>query len=245
MKILLSNDDGFKSKGLLILENSLSKYGSVMVVVPKKNVSACSSSLSVHSDVKLKEIDSNHYIIDGTATDCVHIATRGILKKMPDIVFSGINFGSNLGDDVIYSGTVAAAIEGRFCKFAPIAISVTSKKPKNILDLNLKIDMILDIFFNDICRMKNIFNVNIPDIPFSKIKGIKFTTLGFRTMPQRAKKIKKNNDTYFSIGAVGKNMCKTKNSDFAAIQSGYISITPLSIDMCDFIALKKLKNFYV
>ncbi|MEC7832424.1 MAG: 5'/3'-nucleotidase SurE [Pseudomonadota bacterium] len=245
MKILLSNDDGYKSKGLLILEKSLNKYGSVIVSVPKNNVSACSSSLSVHSDVQLTKIDANHYVINGTAADCVHIATRGVLKEMPDIVFSGINFGSNLGDDIIYSGTVAAAIEGRFCKFAPIAISITSKKPRYIMDLNLKIEMVLNSFFNKIFKMKNIFNVNIPDIPFNKIKGIRFTTLGNRAMPFRAKKIIKNKKTYFSIGPVGRNITKTKNSDFSAIQSGYISITPLSIDMCDFVALKKLKNTHV
>ena len=128
MKILLSNDDGYNSEGLSVLENSLKNFGSVIVSAPKNNVSACSSSLSVHSDVGIKKTDNNHYIIDGTPADCVHIATRGILKKMPDIVFCGINFGSNLGEDVIYSGTVGAAIEGRFCKYAPVAISVTSTR---------------------------------------------------------------------------------------------------------------------
>mgnify|MGYP001163884721 FL=1 len=244
MKILLSNDDGYKSKGLLILENSLQRFGSVMVVVPKNNVSACSSSLSVHTPVNIRKIDSTHYIIDGTAADCVHISTRGILKQMPDIVFSGLNFGSNLGDDVIYSGTVAAAIEGRFCRYAPIAISVTSKKPKYILDLDKKIDMILNLFFNKPYKMQNVFNVNIPDIPFQKIKGIKFTSLGKRTMPMRARKIQKNKKTYYSIGAVGKNISKDKTSDFVAINSQYISITPISIDMCDSFALRDLKNTY-
>ena len=244
MKILLSNDDGYNSEGLSVLENSLKNFGSVIVSAPKNNVSACSSSLSVHSDVGIKKTDNNHYIIDGTPADCVHIATRGILKKMPDIVFSGINFGSNLGDDVIYSGTVGAAIEGRFCKYAPVAISVTSKTPKYIFDLDKKVNLILNLVFNQLYKVQCIFNVNIPDIPFKKIRGIKFTNLGERSKPNRAKKIQKNKNFFYSIGSVGRNISVSKQSDFHATQLGYISITPITINMCDTLILESLTNNY-
>ena len=242
MRILLSNDDGCKSKGLQVFKDSLKNFGSVVIAVPKTNVSACSSSLSVHSKIRIEKINTSYYVINGTSADCIHIITRGVFKNMPDIVFSGINFGSNLGDDVIYSGTVAAAIEGRFCKYAPAAISIASRNPKHISDLDKKINLILNIFFEKLYKMKNIFNINIPDIPFAKIKGVKFTELGKRSVSGRAKKIQEGKKTFYSIGPVGRSIYTRKTSDFAAIQSGYISITPISIDMCDNIALAKLKN---
>ena len=143
MKILLTNDDGYKALGIKILEKLLLKYGDVTVAGPSKNMSACSSSLSVHNKVSYKKIDSKHYIVKGTPADCVHIIGRGEMKIIPDIVFSGINFGSNMGDDVIYSGTVAGAIEGRFCKYSPIAISISSREPKYLNDIDDKINLLL------------------------------------------------------------------------------------------------------
>ena len=117
MNILLSNDDGYNSTGLKSLGSSLDNYGSVFVVAPHRDISASSSCLSVHSPVKVLKISKNSYKVYGTPADCVHIATRGILKKYPDIVFSGLNFGSNMGDDIIYSGTVGAAVEGRHARY--------------------------------------------------------------------------------------------------------------------------------
>ena len=130
MKILLTNDDGYRSLGIKYLHNALSQYGDVVQAAPIKNMSACSSSLSVHAKVEVKNPSKDFYVIKGTPADCVHIVSKGVLKKLPDIVFSGINFGSNLGDDVIYSGTVAGAIEGRNLKYSPISISITSREPK-------------------------------------------------------------------------------------------------------------------
>ena len=132
MNILLSNDDGYKSSGLKVLKNALEQYGNVTTVAPHRDISASSSCLSVHSPVQIKKISKNFYKIYGTPADCVHIASRGIMKKNPDIVFSGVNIGSNMGDDVIYSGTVGAAIEGRHSKYGAIAISIASKNPKRV-----------------------------------------------------------------------------------------------------------------
>ena len=233
MKILLTNDDGYKSPGINYLHNCLLNYGDVVLAAPSKNMSACSSSLSVHNKVEVKNPSLNNYIIKGTPADCVHIVSKGILKKLPDIVFSGINFGSNLGDDVIYSGTVAGAIEGRHCKYSPVSISITAREPKYLLDINYKVDFILQHIFQQNYKSKNIFNINIPDIPFKKIKGIKYTILGNRKMSHNPIIKKTNQRTMADIGPVGKPNRSTRSTDFNAIQSGFISITPLTTDMSD------------
>ena len=240
MKILLTNDDGYKAPGIKILEKLLLKYGDVTVAGPFKNMSACSSSLSVHDKVSYKKIDSKHYIVKGTPADCIHIIGRGEMQIMPDIVFSGINFGSNMGDDVIYSGTVAGAIEGRFCKYSPIAISISSREPKYLNDIDDKVNFILTHIFQKKLKSKNIYNINIPDIPFSKIRGIKYTMLGNREISMKPNLFKSNNNLFAQIGAVGKPLKSTKKTDFNALKSNYISITPLTINMCDAKKIKKI-----
>ena len=239
MNILLSNDDGYKSLGLLTLKEELNKFGKVFTIAPHKDISASSSSLSVHNPVKVQLLSKNFYKAYGTPSDCVHIATRGLLTKYPDIVFSGINFGSNMGDDVIYSGTVGAAIEGRHAKYGSYAISIVSNKPKYTKDIDKNINYVLDYIFQELIKYKSIFNINIPDIPFSKIKGFKITRVGTRNISKRAQKIKKN-PIHFNIGAVGKGNLLS-NSDFDAIKKNYISVTPISIDMTDNNLYQKFK----
>lgn len=233
MKILLTNDDGYRSPGIKYLHNALSQYGDVVQAAPIKNMSACSSSLSVHAKVEIKNPSKDFYVIKGTPADCVHIVSKGVLKKLPDIVFSGINFGSNLGDDVIYSGTVAGAIEGRNLKYSPVSISITSREPKYLLDIDEKLEFVLSHIFNKKYRSKNIFNINIPDIPFNKIEGIKYTCLGNRKTSHKPNITTSNQKILASIGPVSTAVKSTKSNDFNAIKSKYISITPLTIDMCD------------
>ena len=183
MNILLSNDDGYKSSGLKALKDVLRNYGNVTTVAPHRDISASSSCLSVHAPVEIKKISANFYKVYGTPADCVHIASRGILKKIPDIVFSGVNIGSNMGDDVIYSGTVGAAIEGRHSKYGSVAISIASKNPKHTDDLHQTLEHIIEHIFHKLIKQKTIMNINIPDLPFSKIKGFKITKLGKRQLP--------------------------------------------------------------
>ncbi len=240
MNILLSNDDGYKSLGLIALQNALKKFGKVTTIAPNRDISASSSCLSVHDPIKVLMVSTHSYKVFGTPADCVHIGTRGILKKYPDIIFSGVNFGSNMGDDVIYSGTIGAAIEGRHAKFGSYAISITSKKPKYIEDINSKVELIIEYIFSNLKKYKTIFNINIPDLPLSKIKGIKHTKLGKREIPLKSKKIKKNNIDYYNIGKVGKGI-SVKDNDFHAVEKGYISITPIMIDMTDTKVYKKIK----
>ena len=240
MNILLSNDDGYKSSGLKALKNVLENYGNVTTVAPYRDISASSSCLSVHGPVEINKISANFYKVYGTPADCVHIATRGILKNIPDIVFSGVNFGSNMGDDVIYSGTVGAAIEGRHSKYGSVAISIASKKPKHTDGLHLTLEHIVEHIFHKLMKKKAIININIPDLPFSKIKGIKITKLGKRQLPLRASVLKRNKKKFFNIGKSGKGISAAGN-DFHAIEKGYISITPLTIDMTNNIIYKKIK----
>ena len=240
MNILLSNDDGYKSSGLKALKNVLENYGNVTTVAPHRDISASSSCLSVHGPVKINKISANFYKVYGTPADCVHIASRGILKNIPDIVFSGVNFGSNMGDDVIYSGTVGAAIEGRHSKYGSIAISIASKNPKHTDDLHQTLEHIIEHTFHKLIKQKTIMNINIPDLPFSKIKGIKITKLGKRQLPLRASVLKKDKKKFFNIGRVGKGISAAGN-DFHAIEKGFISITPLTIDMTNNIIYKKIK----
>ena len=230
---MLTNDDGYRSPGIKYLHNALSQYGDVVQAAPIKNMSACSSSLSVHANVEIKNPSKDFYVIKGTPADCVHIVSKGVLKKLPDIVFSGINFGSNLGDDVIYSGTVAGAIEGRNLKYSPVSISITSREPKYLSDIDEKLEFILSHIFNKKYRSKNIFNINIPDIPFNKIEGIKYTCLGNRKTSHKPNITTSNQKILASIGPVSTAVKSTKSNDFNAIKSKYISITPLTIDMCD------------
>ena len=240
MNILLSNDDGYKSSGLKTLKDVLEIYGNVTTVAPHRDISASSSCLSVHGPVEINKISANFYKVYGTPADCVHIASRGILKKIPDIVFSGVNIGSNMGDDVIYSGTVGAAIEGRHSKYGSVAISIASKKPKHTDDLHQTLEHIIEHIFHKLIKQKTIMNINIPDLPFSKIKGIKITKLGKRQLPLRASVLKKDKKKFFNIGKVGKGI-STAGNDFHAIEKGYISITPLTIDMTNNIIYKKIK----
>ena len=242
MNILLSNDDGCKSLGLKVLRNALGDFGNVLTVSPHKDISASSSCLSVHHPVKTVMISKKFYKVYGTPADCVHIGSRGILKKYPDIVFSGINFGSNMGDDVVYSGTVGAAIEGRHAKLGSYAISINSRDPKYIDDLPQKTKYVLDFVFTKLQTLKTVFNINIPDIPFSKIKGVKYTKLGKRLISKRANIIVSKKSLFADIGDVGNPKSYSVGTDFHAIKSGYISITPISIDMTDYEKLLKYKN---
>jgi len=241
VNILLSNDDGCKSLGLKVLRNALGNFGNVLTVSPHKDISASSSCLSVHHPVKTVMISKKFYKVYGTPADCVHIGSRGILKKYPDIVFSGINFGSNMGDDVVYSGTVGAAIEGRHAKLGSYAISINSRDPKYLDDLPFKTQYILDFIFTKLQTPKTVFNINIPDIPFSKIKGIKVSLLGKRKISRKAKKILNKKNTFYEIGDVGMGI-NIKGTDFHSTREGYVSITPIMIDMTDIAVYKKLQK---
>jgi len=229
MRILISNDDGYKAKGIKQLTKSLSEIAEVIVVAPSDNRSAASSSLTLGKPLKPIQIEKNIYAIDATPTDCVHLALCGFIKESIDLVVTGINFGANLGDDTIYSGTVAGAIEGRFLGLPSIAISLASWEGNHFETAGEIAKRLVAQIDKSELSYNTIINVNVPDILLSEIKGIKSTRLGSRHKSKPS--IKDNEDaSLYWIGENGKEADNSEGTDFHAISNNFVSVTPLQID---------------
>ena len=230
MRVLISNDDGYQADGIIQLAKSLSEIAEVIVVAPSENKSAASSSLTIGKPLKPIQIENNVYAINATPSDCVHLALCGFIKESVDLVVTGINFGANLGDDVIYSGTVAGAIEGRFLGLPSIALSLASWEC-NHFDSAGNIAKIL-VGQIDKAPLSNntIINVNVPDIPMKEILGIKSTRLGSRHKSAPSIQDSKDQSLYW-IGENGKEADNVEGTDFHAVSNNYVSVTPLQIDL--------------
>ena len=242
MRILISNDDGYKADGITQLAKSLSEIAEVIVVAPSENKSAASSSLTIGKPLKPIQIEKNVYAIDATPSDCVHLALCGFIKESIDLVVTGINFGANLGDDVIYSGTVAGAIEGRFLGLPSIAMSLASWECKHF-DTAGEIAKLLVAQINKAPLANNtIINVNVPDIPMTEIKGIKSTRLGNRHKSEPSIQDLKNPSLYW-IGENGKEADNGEGTDFHAVSNNFVSVTPLQIDLTKYPELKQVSEW--
>jgi 5'-nucleotidase len=244
MKILISNDDGFLAPGLKILAETLREIAEITVVAPDRNRSGASNSLSLVNPLRTMTMDNGFISVNGTPTDCVHLAITGLLKEMPDIVVSGINEGGNLSDDVLYSGTVAAATEGRFLGLPAIAISLAGRKCQHYetaahVAKNLVLQLQVDSLPSD-----TVLNVNVPDLPLKEIRGIQVTRLGTRhgaepiikTVDPRGRRI-------YWIGQPGPEQDAGPGTDFYAVNKGYISITPLHLDLTHYKVLEQLTGW--
>ena len=230
MKILLTNDDGFDAKGLTCMRDMLVSLGhKVLVVAPDRNCSASSHSLTLRSAIIFKKINDNLVVVQGTPVDCVYLALNGLLDYTPDLVISGINEGENLGDDVIYSGTLAAATEARLAGVPALAISLAGSK--NFITAALIVERLLKekIYLN-----YNLWNINVPDVEYKNIKGIKLTKQGFRNIRARDKIniYKLRNESGFWVNKPSAPEAKflTVDYDFGAVLAKFVSITPISID---------------
>jgi 5'-nucleotidase len=180
LNILISNDDGYLSTGINALANALSKVADIVVVAPDRNQSGASNSLTLHTPLRIQKVRDNHYFVNGTPSDCVHLALSGFLDEDPDIVVSGINHGANLGDDVIYSGTVAAAMEGRFLGFPAIAVSLVGQHATHFdTAARVACDLIERLQAKPL-PSDVILNVNVPDRPYDELAGLRAARLGFR-----------------------------------------------------------------
>ena len=242
MRILISNDDGYQAEGIIQLSKSLSKIAEVIIVAPSENKSAASSSLTIGKPLKPVQIEKNVYAIDATPSDCVHLALCGFIKESIDLVVTGINFGANLGDDVIYSGTVAGAIEGRFLGLPSIAMSLASWKCKHF-DTAGEIAKLLVAQINKAPLANNtIINVNVPDIPMSEIKGIKSTRLGNRHKSEPSIQDLKDLSLFW-IGENGKEADNGEGTDFHAISNNFVSVTPLQIDLTKYSEIKLVSEW--
>ena len=232
MDILISNDDGYLAPGLRNLTESLREIAQVTVVAPDRNRSAASSSLTLLNPLRAIPVEENIIKVDGTPTDCVHIAVTGLLDKEPDMVVSGINHGANLGDDVLYSGTVAAAIEGRYLGLPALAVSLVDPYYGNFDTASAVVKKVIAGLVNHPLPKDTILNINVPDIPLAELKGIKATRLGSRhkSEPVIKQKDPRGLDIYW-IGPPGSEQDAGPGTDFHAVANGYASITPLTIDL--------------
>ena len=242
MRILISNDDGYQAKGIKQLTKSLSEIAEVIVVAPSENKSAASSSLTLGRPLKPIQIEKNIFAIEATPTDCVHLALCGFIKEPIDLVVTGINFGANLGDDTIYSGTVAGAIEGRFLGLPSIAMSLASWEGNHFETAGEIAKILVTQIGKSELSHNTIINVNVPDIPLSEIKGIKSTRLGSRHKSEPSIKDKEDTSLYW-IGENGKEDDNSEGTDFHAISNNFVSVTPLQIDTTKHSEVKRVNDW--
>lgn len=232
MRILLSNDDGVRAPGLAELYKALSKLAEVTVIAPDRNCSGASNSLTLHNPLRVEQLENGFLSVNGTPTDCVHIGTNSPLGESPDLVVSGINDAPNMGDDVIYSGTVAAATEGRFVGLPAIAVSMGEHGHDYYDTAARVVAELVERLMKEPLTSDFVLNVNVPYLPYEKLKGMKLTRLGRR---HRAENMVRGSDPWgreiFWYGPVGPQRDDGPGTDFAAVAEGYVSITPLTVDM--------------
>ena len=232
MRILLSNDDGYFAPGMQALADALGGLGEIVVVAPEQNRSGASNSLTLDRPLFLKQAANGFYFVNGTPTDCVHLAVTGMLDYLPDIIVSGINNGANMGDDTIYSGTVAAATEGYLLGIPSIAISLTSHDGKYFDTAGRVAREIVERFIANPIREPVLLNVNVPDIPHADLRGTEVTRLGRRHKAEPVVAMRSpRNETVYWVGAAGAAADAGPGTDFNAVERGCVSITPLQIDL--------------
>ncbi len=244
MLILATNDDGVYSPGLKILANALKHLGDVWVVAPDRERSAVSHSLTLHRPLLVEEVMERVYSVNGTPTDCVNVAVHGILPERPGLVVSGINKGGNLGDDVTYSGTVSAALEAAIMGIPAIAVSMAAREDFLFQTGADYAARLAGQVIRDGLKKDTLLNVNVPNIGPDKIKGVKITRQGRRVYGGSVlSRIDPRGKKYFWIGGDTDNWVKDPLADHEAVKAGYISVTPLTLDLTDHGYLDKIKGW--
>jgi len=244
MKILVSNDDGYLATGINVLADALAEIADVVVVAPDRNRSAASNSLTLQDPLRISNVGENRYRVNGTPSDCVHLALTGFLEEEPDLVVSGINHGANLGDDVIYSGTVAAAVEGRFLGFPTIAVSLVGHRMQHFETAARVASELVQRLEREPLPSEFIFNVNVPDRPYDELTGITVARLGFR---HKSEPVIRSTDphgrTIYWVGPAGDSQESGEGTDFYAVERGAVAITPLKIDLTRHEALSQVSEW--
>ncbi len=242
MQILLSNDDGYLAKGLGQLDRKLSEIANIITIAPDRDRSGASNSLTLERPIRAQEVRERLFKVNGTPADCIHLAITGLLESEPDMVISGINSGPNMGDDVIYSGTVAAAIEGRFLSYPAIAISMSKYDPQHYeTGAMVALNLVSKLKKHNPFGERVVLNINVPDLPYEELKGYSVTRLGYRQRPNPAihSKDPRGKDIFW-VGSAGSEADASEGTDFHAIKNNFVSITPLKIDITDY---ELVKNF--
>ncbi len=236
MNILISNDDGYLAPGIGTLARHLQEVAQITVVAPERDRSGASNSLTLDSPIRVNRADNGFHRVDGTPTDCVHLAITGLLEQEPDMVVSGINAGANMGDDVLYSGTVAAAMEGRFLGYPAIAVSMVSRGGGHgfeHFDSGARVVLeLLERIKSHPLPSDTILNVNVPDLPWDELQGIEATRLGHR---HKSEPVIKSADPrgrpIYWVGPAGAEQDAGPGTDFHAVRHGRVSVTPLKVDL--------------
>lgn len=244
MRILVSNDDGVFAPGIRALANELATIADIEVVAPDRNRSGASNSLTLTRPLTVKKMENGYYSVEGTPTDCVHLAVTGLLDTDFDMVVSGINEGANLGDDVLYSGTVAAAMEGRYLGLPAIAISMAGDQIHHYETAAvIARQLVMQLKTNGL-PSQTILNVNVPNVPLDQLKGMQVTRLGTRHC---AEPTIKDHDPrgrpIYWIGRPGVEADSGIGTDFYAVNSGMVSITPLHLDMTNYKIFDQLSSW--
>ena len=244
MHILLSNDDGYFAPGLACLAEALAAIANVVVVAPERDRSGASNSLTLDRPLNLHRAANGFYYVNGTPTDCVHLAVTGMLDTQPDMVISGINSGANMGDDTIYSGTVAAATEGFLLGIPSIAISLAGKKLEYYATAARVVVKLVQRFDKRTHTHPWLLNVNVPDIPYDQLQGVEVTRLGKRHKAEPVvKSFNPHGETVYWVGAAGKAQDAGEGTDFHAMSNQRVSITPLQIDLTQYSQLDAVRGW--
>lgn len=238
MIILVSNDDGIHAEGIVALERSLAPLAEIYTVAPEHEQTSMSHALTLHRPLRVREVDTRRLAIDGTPTDCVKLALTGLLPVRPDLVVSGINKGPNLGDDVIYSGTVSAALEGALLGIPAIAVSLVTFERFDFTVAAEFTAALIDRVQKQIIPREMLLNVNVPALPKTDIRGWRFTRQGKRHYSENiVERVDPRGKKYYWIGGDDLGYAKDDGTDCMAVHEGYISVTPLQIDMTNYRSL--------
>jgi 5'-nucleotidase len=244
MRILISNDDGYFAPGIDILAKALADIADVTVVAPEQDRSGASNSLTLDRPLSLRRAANGFFYVNGTPTDCVHLAVTGMLDEMPDMVVSGINNGANMGDDTIYSGTVAAATEGYLLGVPAIAISLASKTATHFETAARIARQLVERFQQQALGEPVLLNVNVPDVPYEALQGMTITRLGKRHKAEPVvKALTPRGETVYWVGAAGAAQDAGEGTDFHAVRNNQVSITPLQIDLTRAVQMPLVKEW--
>ena len=244
MHILLSNDDGYFAPGLAVLAETLSKNAEIVVVAPERDRSGASNSLTLDRPLQVRRSHNGFYYVNGTPTDCVHLAVTGMLDRLPDMVISGINHGANMGDDTIYSGTVAAATEGFLLGIPSIAVSLASKAAGNYPAAAQAVCDMVERFRRRPIASPLLLNVNVPDVSADQLAGTVVTRLGRRHKSEPViRSTNPRGETVYWIGAAGDAEDAGEGTDFHAVANRMVSVTPLQIDLTHYARLESVRDW--
>lgn len=232
MRILVSNDDGYFAPGIAALAEALGTLGEVTVVAPERDRSGASNSLTLDRPLSLRQASNGFYFVNGTPTDCVHLAVTGMLENLPDMVVSGVNHGANMGDDTVYSGTVAAATEGFLLGVPSIAVSLVSKSASDFSAAARVARDLAERLMRAPFRQPVLLNVNVPDLPYAALGETRVTRLGRRHKAEPVvRSLTPRNETVYWVGAAGAAADAGAGTDFHAVANGHVSVTPLQLDL--------------